>query len=143
MEEAITAHRDAAAIFRETGDRHGEAWPGNLGAVLRSGAVEEAITADQDAAAIFRETGDRHGEGGALTNLVSRWEGNDSTRRSRPTEMPPRSTGRPATGTARPWRWTISACPGGGGPGWRGVTALKDAAAIFRDTATGNGEDGR
>ena len=24
FEEAITAHQDAAAIFRETGDRHGE-----------------------------------------------------------------------------------------------------------------------
>ena len=65
FEEAITAHQDAAAIFRETGDRHGEGMAlNNLGA--RAAEVrrfEEAITAHQDAAAICRETGDRHGEG--------------------------------------------------------------------------------
>ena len=69
FEEAITAHQDATAIFRETGDRHGE---GNalvgLGiALAEMRRFEEAITAYQDATAIFRETGDRHGEGSAQT----------------------------------------------------------------------------
>ena len=51
MEEAITAHQDAAAIFRETGDRHGEGMAlDNLGVALReAGRFEEAITAHQDA----------------------------------------------------------------------------------------------
>ena len=65
FEEAITAYQDAAAIFRETGDRHGEGIAlNNLGMALREvRRFEEAITAAQDAAAIFRETGDRHREG--------------------------------------------------------------------------------
>ena len=71
FEEAISAHQDAAAIYRETGDRH---WEGtalnNLGVALREvRRFEEAISAHQDAAAIYRETGDRHGEGMALNNL--------------------------------------------------------------------------
>ena len=71
FEEAITACQDAAAIFRETGDRHGEGMAlNNLGIALREvRRFEEAISAHQDAAAIFRETGDRHGEGMALGNL--------------------------------------------------------------------------
>ena len=71
FEEAVTAHQDAAAIYRETGDRHGEgAALNNLGVALREvRRFEEAITACQDAAAIYRETGDRHGEGIALNNL--------------------------------------------------------------------------
>jgi tetratricopeptide (TPR) repeat protein len=70
-EEAITAHQDAAAIYRETGDRHREGNALNwLGLALReTGRSEEAITAHQDAAAIYRETGDRHSEGDALNNL--------------------------------------------------------------------------
>ena len=71
FEEAITAYQDAAAIYRETGDRHGEGDAlDNLGLALReAGRVEEAITAHQEAAAIYRETGDRHDEGIALNNL--------------------------------------------------------------------------
>jgi tetratricopeptide (TPR) repeat protein len=71
LEEAITAHQDAAAISRETGDRHREGDAlNNLGVALReAGRLEEAITAHQDAAAIFRETGDEHSENGALNNL--------------------------------------------------------------------------
>ena len=71
FEEAITAHQDAAEIFRETGDRHGLGMAlNNLGVVLREvRRFGEAITAHQDAAAIFRETGDRHFEGMALDNL--------------------------------------------------------------------------
>ena len=39
FEEAITAHQDAAAIFRETGDRHSEgAALNNLGAGPAGGA---------------------------------------------------------------------------------------------------------
>ena len=47
FEEAITAHQDAAAIFRETGDRHGEGIAlGNLGVALAAmRRFEEAITA--------------------------------------------------------------------------------------------------
>ena len=71
FEEAITAHQDAAAIFRETGDQFGEGNAlCNLGAALTEvGRFEEAITADQDAAAIFREAGNRQREGMALDNL--------------------------------------------------------------------------
>jgi tetratricopeptide (TPR) repeat protein len=71
FKEAITAHQDAATIYRETGDRHGQGSAlVNLGVALRNvGRFEEAITADQDAAAIFREIGDQHGEGIALGNL--------------------------------------------------------------------------
>ena len=45
MEEAITSYRDAVAIFRETGDRHGEGRAvGNLGIALRrAGQAEEAV----------------------------------------------------------------------------------------------------
>ena len=70
-EEAITAHRDAAAVFRETGDRHRESIAlNNLGLALqRVGRSEEAITVLQDAAAVFRETGDRHRESMMLGNL--------------------------------------------------------------------------
>ena len=71
FEEAISAHQDAAAIYRETGDRHREGVAlNNLGLALREvRRFEEAISAHQDAAAIYRETGDRHREGTALTNL--------------------------------------------------------------------------
>jgi tetratricopeptide (TPR) repeat protein len=71
LEEAITAHQDAAAIYRETGDRQNEGMAlDNLGNALREvGRFEEAITAHQDAAAIFRETGDRQSEDFALEDL--------------------------------------------------------------------------
>ena len=63
--------RTRLAIYRETGDRHGEGMAlDNLGLALREvGRFEEAISAHQDAAAIFRETGDRYREGMALDNL--------------------------------------------------------------------------
>jgi tetratricopeptide (TPR) repeat protein len=71
--EAITSCQDAAAIYRETGDRHNEGMAlGNLGLALRDAQrFEEAITSCQDAAAIFRETGDRRSEGMALGNLAA------------------------------------------------------------------------
>jgi hypothetical protein len=64
FEEAISAHQDAAAICRETGDRHGEGMAlGNLGNALAGvRRFEEAITCYEQDIAIFRETGDRHGE---------------------------------------------------------------------------------
>jgi tetratricopeptide (TPR) repeat protein len=71
FEEAIGAHQDAIAIFRETGDRHLEGQAlGNLGNALEGPRrFGEAIDAHQHAAAIFREIDDRHGEGMALGNL--------------------------------------------------------------------------
>jgi tetratricopeptide (TPR) repeat protein len=71
FDEAITACREAVAIFRETGDRYSEgAALGNLGQALREmRRFDEAITACQDAVAIFRETRDRNQEGMALANL--------------------------------------------------------------------------
>ncbi len=71
FEEAITAHQEAAAIYRETGDRHGEGDAlNNLGAALQEvRRFGEAITALQEAAAIYRETGDHHSEGMALEKL--------------------------------------------------------------------------
>src|SRR5581483_11693949 len=71
LEGAITACQDAAAIFREIGDRHSEgAALNNLGSALRQvSRFDEAIAAHQDAAAIFRETGDRQNEAIALNNL--------------------------------------------------------------------------
>ena len=71
FDEAITAHQDAAAIYRETGDRHGEGGAlNNLGvALVEVRQFDEAITAHQDAAAIYRETGDPHREDMAVNNL--------------------------------------------------------------------------
>jgi tetratricopeptide (TPR) repeat protein len=69
--EAITAHRDAAAIFRETGDREGQGDAlDNLGLALRRARrLDESITAHRDAAASYWETGDRYSEAKALHNL--------------------------------------------------------------------------
>jgi hypothetical protein len=69
----LTWDQDAAAIFRETGDRHSEGMAlDNLGLALREARrFDEAISAHQDAAAIYRETGDQHREGMALNNLES------------------------------------------------------------------------
>jgi len=71
VEEAISTHQDAVAIFRETGDRRGEGIAlNNLGIALREvRRFEEAISAHQDAVAIDRETGNRHSEGLALVGL--------------------------------------------------------------------------
>jgi tetratricopeptide (TPR) repeat protein len=61
LEEAITAHRDAVAIYRETGDRHREGGAlTSLGVALADmRRFEEAVIAHQEAADIFQETGDR------------------------------------------------------------------------------------
>ncbi|WP_260616467.1 tetratricopeptide repeat protein, partial [Streptomyces sp. WAC05950] len=57
FEEAIGAHTEAAAMFREFGDRHREGQAlGNLGLALREvRRFEEAVDAGTQAAAIFRE----------------------------------------------------------------------------------------
>jgi tetratricopeptide (TPR) repeat protein len=71
FEEAITALQDAAAIYREVGDLHGEATAlNNLAwALQQTGRSEKAIAALQDATAIYRKVGDRHGESVVLDNL--------------------------------------------------------------------------
>jgi tetratricopeptide (TPR) repeat protein len=71
FKEAITAHQDAATIYRDTTDRHREGNAlNNLGNALQKWRrFEEAITAREDAAAIYRDTGDRHSEAMALNNL--------------------------------------------------------------------------
>ena len=115
FEEAITACQGAAAIYRETGDRHGEGSAlTSLGIALQEvRRFWEAITALRGAAVIYQEIGDRHGEGSALTNLgialqqVRRFEEAITARQGEP-----RSTGRPATGTARA-ALTTSASPCG------------------------------
>ena len=70
-DEAVIAHRDAAAIFRRAGDWHAEGEAlNNLGLALHGlDRNDEAVIAHQDAAAIFRRAGDWHAEGKALNNL--------------------------------------------------------------------------
>jgi tetratricopeptide (TPR) repeat protein len=65
FDEAITAHQTAAAIYRETGDRHREGTAlNNLGSALRdSDRLDEAKEAGRKAVAAFQETGDTHTEG--------------------------------------------------------------------------------
>jgi tetratricopeptide (TPR) repeat protein len=71
LEAAAAAQRDAAVIYRETGDRHGEgmAMTGLGVALTGMRRFSEAIRAHEAAVGIFRETRDRHGEGLALDNL--------------------------------------------------------------------------
>jgi tetratricopeptide (TPR) repeat protein len=71
FEDAISAFKEAVAIYREAGNRHREGMAlDNLGMALREvQRFDEAISAHQDAVVIYRETGDHHGEGVALGNL--------------------------------------------------------------------------
>ena len=71
FEDAIASYQDAAAKFRQTGNRYGEGMAlGNLGVALAEvGQFDEAISAQQDAVTIFRQTSDRDLEGTALGNL--------------------------------------------------------------------------
>jgi tetratricopeptide (TPR) repeat protein len=57
LDEAITAHQDAAAIFRQTSDRHSEgmALEGLGTALQETGQYDEAMTAYQGALAIYQE----------------------------------------------------------------------------------------
>ncbi|WP_075027931.1 tetratricopeptide repeat protein [Streptomyces mirabilis] len=69
FEEAVDAHTQAVAAFRELGDRHSEGQAlNNLGAVLQGvGRFEEAFDAHTRAAAAFRELGDPNHESQPLT----------------------------------------------------------------------------
>jgi tetratricopeptide (TPR) repeat protein len=69
--EAITAAREAAVIFREAGDRIGEAKAlGNLAnPLMEIRELDEAVAVNEDVVAIFREVGNRQDEGMALDNL--------------------------------------------------------------------------
>jgi hypothetical protein len=67
----MVACQDAAAIFRDTGDRHGEGLalegPGRV--LEEAGRSREAMTAYRDAIASYRETGDQYREGITRENL--------------------------------------------------------------------------
>jgi tetratricopeptide (TPR) repeat protein len=71
LDEAATAHHEAAVIYHEIGDKLGEAKSiGNLGIVLhRMRRFEEAIAAHQRNLEVSRDLGNRSSEGIALTNL--------------------------------------------------------------------------
>ena len=71
FEDAIRAQRDAVVLFRETGNRPGEALAlTNLGLALHEvGQFEDAIRAHQDAVVLFWEISDRQSEQVALGNL--------------------------------------------------------------------------
>ena len=75
IEEAISAHQDAAALYRETSSRVGRAEAlNNLGLALRkAGRAREAITAHGDAAALYRQTGQRMAEAMAVNNRGLAW----------------------------------------------------------------------
>ena len=70
-EQAARHQQEAVAIFRDIGDRFGEARAlGNLGlARQRQGRYQEAADYHQQALDLFREIGDRHGEAWALARL--------------------------------------------------------------------------
>jgi tetratricopeptide (TPR) repeat protein len=71
FDDFIAVISTALAIFREFGDRHGEARAlNNLGTALREvHRFDDAIDAHTQALTIYRELGDRHHEGRALNNL--------------------------------------------------------------------------
>ncbi len=64
-------HEESLALFRELGDRHGEATSlGNLGLVaFDRGELSTAQEYYEESLALFRELGDRHGEATSLGNL--------------------------------------------------------------------------
>lgn len=72
-QEAADAHAQAAALHRETGDRHAEA----RSSCNQGFALQEAAVAYQRAAALFRDVGDLEGQVHAL-------EGRRSAEPSRP-----------------------------------------------------------
>ncbi|QWF85132.1 tetratricopeptide repeat protein [Amycolatopsis sp. CA-230715] len=71
IEEAVTAHTDAARFYRDVGNHHGEGKALiNLGAaLLRNKLADQAVTALHGAAEMFQQTGDRVHEVMALQNL--------------------------------------------------------------------------
>jgi tetratricopeptide (TPR) repeat protein len=71
FDDAITAHQQAAKIYRETGDQHREAgaW-NNLGLALwRARRFDEAITAYEGDITICVEFGDQYGHAWKLESL--------------------------------------------------------------------------
>ena len=71
FQKAIAAHREAAHIFREIGDRHAEGNAlNNLGlGLLKMRRFNKAISAFERAIALYEETGDRHAEYQARSNV--------------------------------------------------------------------------
>lgn len=74
--EAIRAGERACSIFREKGDRVGEAGAlGNLGVFnQRLGRFQEALGRYEEALTIYRDTGDRKGEARTLSSLGSLYD---------------------------------------------------------------------
>jgi CHAT domain-containing protein len=76
--EALQSWEQALQIYREIGDRQGEAASlGNLGIAYRSlGQYEKAIEYHQQSLAIAKEIGDRQGEALSLNNLGAAYRDN-------------------------------------------------------------------
>ena len=71
LDEAVTAHKDAIAIFRDIGDRRREGRAlNNLGLALRElRRFGGAVRVGEQAAAIYQEIGDRHSAAMAMNNV--------------------------------------------------------------------------
>jgi CHAT domain-containing protein/Tfp pilus assembly protein PilF len=74
--KAIEYYQQSLAIFKEIGDREGEALSlNNLGVAYRSlGQYPKAIEYYQQSLAIFKEIGDREGEARSLNNLGNAYD---------------------------------------------------------------------
>jgi len=73
FDEAVSASKEAIALFRKIGDRQVQGMAtNNLGTALREmERYKEAIRAHEKAAWLYRKSGDRHGEAASLNNLGS------------------------------------------------------------------------
>lgn len=70
MDEAVAAHEQALALFRELGDRRGEALTlSNLALALATSDPDAAVARCEEARAILQELDDAHSEGQVLANL--------------------------------------------------------------------------
>lgn len=106
----------ALTLFREIGDRAGEAYAlGNLGGVdLRQGRHQAAARQQEQALALFREIADQAGEASALNGLgsVLLASGRAGDARARHAAALAVATQIKATSTSRPALTTASASPG-------------------------------
>ncbi|MHB0997608.1 MAG: tetratricopeptide repeat protein [Armatimonadota bacterium] len=70
-EEALEIHEQSLSIFKEIGDRHGEAVSiGNIGNVYHElGRYEEALEIHEQSLSIFKEIGNRQGEAASIGNI--------------------------------------------------------------------------